>query len=604
MHSLSSAFALTWQRLAVALLLVLAFLSAMNLLEYQPRIISATFQPADTNGDRSQIWFPHTRIFSAAGDDRLPDEQSLYEYTVLFEIESSQSSSLRLTTKGCIRWLEVNGQPIQKEKYENPEECLNTATQDVAAYLKNTANSISVKVTAKKNEVSLNIMFLRNTMQIAIFLLTVAAMFYAVFKIFLASRYPPAILFLLAASFALHCWWLINTQYFEFSNDARGHLEYIRYMAANILPPRPDQGWMYYHPPIYYLIGGLIYNIADTLGAQNPVMWLRVFSLALHFVFMVIGLRILMLFVTHPVARFFAAALVLLWPLGFATASRIDSHALFYPFAALSLYYLALWWKGGENRHLTYCLAIVAISFMVRSNALILMATVAVCVAARMLGGQFAPRSIHPVWRWRLALIFLAAIAVNMGRNFYLFNAEGKVMPLIVSNSIMWKGRLWSKDLSIFLPLNWSDYWASPFIWGTGEENFWFVFLKSAMFGQFKFFQVELASMLQLIFSGLMMTLLLPVLFYTKERINALFPFLALILLSCVGLMYNRWDIPQIWSGEFRYAYCMLIGISVMFGVHLEAFMRRGYVVMAGASIAVLTLFLLAGIGVYAGEWK
>src|SRR5690606_9995878 len=57
-----------------------------------------------------------------------------------------------------------------------------------------------------------------------------------------------------------------------------GHFDYIEYVATKKALPLPDEGWVFYHPPVYYVIGAAVWKAAGMLGLppHQPLQFLSV----------------------------------------------------------------------------------------------------------------------------------------------------------------------------------------------------------------------------------------------------------------------------------------------------------------------------------------
>src|SRR5579884_3188557 len=64
----------------------------------------------------------------------------------------------------------------------------------------------------------------------------------------------------------LFLYWMLHTNVYYFEMDIRGHLKYIFYMSTHSAPPHPRSGWVFYHPPLYYLLMGKLKAFVDHLG--------------------------------------------------------------------------------------------------------------------------------------------------------------------------------------------------------------------------------------------------------------------------------------------------------------------------------------------------
>lgn len=90
----------------------------------------------------------------------------------------------------------------------------------------------------------------------------------------LSSREWVALTLLLAAAALLGAWnaWAVPplTGY-----DAGGHAGYIQTIVANGRLPHPMEGWSTFHPPLYYLLGSVIWRLLEPWGGRAVLVALR-----------------------------------------------------------------------------------------------------------------------------------------------------------------------------------------------------------------------------------------------------------------------------------------------------------------------------------------
>ncbi len=65
-----------------------------------------------------------------------------------------------------------------------------------------------------------------------------------------------------------------------------GHLAYVGYVAEHLALPRPDRGWEYFQPPLYYVAGALVWRWAQWLNLSVPEA-LQALALVFWLVFLV-----------------------------------------------------------------------------------------------------------------------------------------------------------------------------------------------------------------------------------------------------------------------------------------------------------------------------
>jgi len=411
---------------------------------------------------------------------------------------------------------------------------------------------------------------------------------------------------IIGAALFVYVRWAAHIGAFAFSNDAWAHLNYIRFVAFNLRLPRPDAGWVMYHPPLYYLLTGMLYRLVHQ--SADPIPFIRGFSLICFTAFLLYGTATLRLFVKDRPLYLLTAGMLAAWPAGIMLAARIDSDVLLYALAAASFYYLVRWHRERKPETLTACLLITGIGIITRSNIFVLLPPIAFIIGFHLRRSTVSPQYFMR-WRFALALIFLVvAFGVNLGRPAYMRLVEHKPLDLIVSNKDHLLSESWlllSNEMHDFTRLDAEKYFRTPFYLPgedqSGRRNFWVVLFKSSLFGEFPFKQRHLAFWLTVALTGFIACVALPPIFYSDARVETALPCLALATSAVAGLMYNRWHIPAPCSADFRYIYFAVIPLIALFGYHLQWakesrqrwFVTAGWII--GAAMILLSLAVYMG---------
>lgn len=176
-----------------------------------------------------------------------------------------------------------------------------------------------------------------------------------------------------------------------FGFDTDGHTEYIRYVQQHGRLPRADEGWQMYQPPLYYLLGAGLLEVAAREMDGNAVTLVRASSGAIgftHLVFLWLALRRIFPGSRHLAALglFFAASL----PAFVCVSHFITNEGLAAMLCTATLYFClrttqtetpspALWVASGT------CLGL---ALLAKFSAVVLLPFVLVLLARHALNGS------------------------------------------------------------------------------------------------------------------------------------------------------------------------------------------------------------------------
>jgi hypothetical protein len=395
-----------------------------------------------------------------------------------------------------------------------------------------------------------------------------------------AFRLRRAHVAILCGAVLVLCFYWAATPWFARTYDVKrlgegGHLDYVAYVAEHAALPRPDAGWEYYHPPLYYALGALVWRGASRIGA-SPTDALQAYSLFLWIVFLVAGTATF----ERALPRKGAGALVAtaglaLWPSGVMDSQRIGNDAALYAAAGVATWFLVRWWRSRRRRHLIGASAFVGLAFLAKGNAVALLAALlALLLLAVMRRGRWRRPRV-----WLDVLASAAAVAtgvfVSVARNLWYWH-RGQVSTWLVSNVATLDASLRVPNrIRDYIPLDIPTFLDTPWIStrddATGRANFWNFMLRSSLTGEFSFDgtfhrYVAVAWGVALL---AMVALLVLSLSRTRPSIKALWPHAPLILLGVAwlgSLVCSRIVYPFSCGGDFRYIVPVLIPLMVWCG--------------------------------------
>lgn len=268
-----------------------------------------------------------------------------------------------------------------------------------------------------------------------------------------------------------------------------GHVGYVMWVAHNLALPNPTEGWIYYHPPLYYLLGAAIWGWAQWLGLPPPVT-LQALSLALWLVFLTASAGSLRLMLPQRSGLLALATLGLaLWPSGIIHAVRIANDVPLYAISGVATWHMVRWWQRRRRSDLWGMAIACALAMLTKSNGIVLVAACGLLVAGTLLHRRGRQRALASLAIFA-CVTFTGLVASFAVRIYYYL--QGAISNWMVSNVSSLDSQLRAPlGLKFFLPLDIPTFLTSPWMDTrddtTGRANFWNFMLRSALSGEFHF---------------------------------------------------------------------------------------------------------------------
>ncbi len=272
-----------------------------------------------------------------------------YLYTGIVEYHYPDPTTVRIIPDDHLIYIMINGKNvflgnIGSEKLTDWKKGFNI---DFGPYITNGDNSIELKILDEGGgSYGLNIrnanIYHNNLLLIlsGFFILFFFILFYHLLRKMKLDRITISI-FLCGLLVCLV--YIGNTEITENSYDVieggTGHLNYIEYIVNKHLLPRPDRGWTYYHPPLYYLSAALVYETARLSGIHNIYKILQGLSLVFFAFFWLFGILILKRTVPHKYLYYLSILILVFWPSGFIHSIRVGNDVMLYSLFTAGLYF-------------------------------------------------------------------------------------------------------------------------------------------------------------------------------------------------------------------------------------------------------------------------
>lgn len=299
---------------------------------------------------------------------------------------------------------------------------------------------------------------------------------------------------ILCGSLAVLCCYWSATSWTSRNYDVKllgesGHIGYVETVAEALALPRPDQGWEYFQPPLYYVAGALVWRWAQWLGI-NPPEGLQAFAVILWLVFLTASAGTLRLALRRrPDALAVATAAVGLWPDGVINSARIGNDSALCAGAAVASWFMLRWWRSGKRSHFVWMAVFIAASLLCKSSAMVLVAACGGLLAVRLLSNR---RRLRVLTDAALAGgIIAAGMVLSLGRNVYYWSHGRMANILDPSVAILDANLRVPNSLRNYLPLDVPVFLSMPWVDSrddaTGRTNFWNYLLRSSLSGEFSF---------------------------------------------------------------------------------------------------------------------
>jgi hypothetical protein len=317
----------------------------------------------------------------------------------------------RIVANGCLDALSVNDRPLQTDA---TDACAiaNGATVDLATAVHSGRNAVHVQMHDARPFAMLRfepaaIDPLRATLTAAA-IACAAWIAFALAAAAFGDQLDRGSFVIALGGAALRIVYVLGTYYSERAHDTGPHLDYARYLAANLRLPPAGGGWEFFQPPLYYAIAAAFLRGGAALGQRTESIFavLQLFSLACALVTLGAALWIgAMLFparIDRGRRRLFALAVAALPSLVFM-ASPISNDPMYEALSFVAGALLVFWWRHDSTRAWYAGIVVACLAVNTKSSGLVLLPIALTCLALR----------IDIPWRVRLRRV-AASLAITV----------------------------------------------------------------------------------------------------------------------------------------------------------------------------------------------
>lgn len=419
-------------------------------------------------------------------------------------------------------------------------------------------------------------------------------------------------------------------------HDLGDHIGYTEYLSTHWLPPPVDYavGGAFFHPPLYYYTGALVYRATQWIEPHNKVTLYRaqqLLSLAYSMGFVLFGLFLLNELLnryhhwlvpsrtsnptsaTHSSSQeipsaitttrtslfWLMGAMFAFWPVSIIHSVRIGNDPMLYCLFSASLYFIVRWYRQDQRRHLMIASLLAAAAILTKANGEILVAVLGVIGLLKILRtgewARYCKMAIVP----GLAMLIAVAITVGPGLilklegkrdKLYIDNIEGLSQANLVGNTAA--NYFWF-DAKIFITEPFTD----PYDDRMGRQYFWNYLGKTGLYGEFKYPSLLSTNMAVIgSFFAVLMAMYSLAGFYhmSRQDIKLMVPLLLSAFFLWAGVTYMRMTFPA--NIDFRYIVPILISFCGFYAACIISFERKGIRRMADIGKLLAAAFTTSSI--------
>ncbi|HWY24299.1 MAG TPA: hypothetical protein VNX47_05235 [Nevskia sp.] len=373
-------------------------------------------------------------------------------------------------------------------------------------------------------------------------------------------------LLLMGLYWAATPWTLRNHDVGYYGGTETGHLAYVGYVAEHLALPRPDLGWEYFQPPLYYAVGALAWRWAQWLNLP-PAEALQALALAFWLVFLAASAATLRLSLRRsPALLGLATAALALWPSGIMHGLRLGNDPPMYAAAAVATWWMVRWWRSGRDRHVYGMALAIAVALLCKTNAIALLAAASGLLVLRLLASPKRRR----VWvqAATASAIMAGGVLLSLFRGLWYW-WHGQIPSWLIANIGLLDSSLRvPNQIRYFLPLDIPVFLTSP--WAdtrddaTGRANVWNFLLRSSLSGEFQFDgalkrRIALAWGVLLLWLLGLLLLRLSQLRFSPAKLWREMPLSVLSLSWLASLLAVRIEYPFACKADFRFVLPLLL---------------------------------------------
>ncbi len=530
------------------------------------------------------------------------NNQRPQNYTFTINYQSAQQTVFHIQAENCIKRITLNGFPIV---FPLGAACnfINGLNVDLSHQLVDGDNKLRIET--KAPGLAIGPLIFSGTGELSEYLGSLLIGTFCLALIYGMQFLTGEVLtgLILAAGFVFYMAVLSHTTFMQRKYDMPQHLEYISFIANSLRWPNTFEGFLTYHPPLYYTLQAAVMRLMNLFGSFDVLETLRLCNVLYYLGAMVFSALAVRLIIKNPIAYYSTVVMMVAYPGGAISAPRIDSNLLFYTCFSGTLYFLLRWLQAGLHKDMAWALAICGIGIATRTNAMVLppLFLLAALYQWRKEGFGWLWKHTRRKAVWVGLLVLLIGLAVNFGRPAYDNMYNHRDQSYIVANAdylaAIAGGLRITNEWASYFSFSLKDYLNPPYynVWSPsgGRYYFWSSAMKSSLYGEFFYPHTWAAFYLNWCLLGFV--------FYIIASIIAEYPrlqrqpewlmlFFALFI-PLMGLAANRLLHPIACSQDFRYIQSAAAVFCAMVGLSIQHHISNNRMYFAGIGIGGITYF-------------
>lgn len=569
-------------------------------------------------------------------------ESGVYRLAGTIEMSKSSSSILRIIPDDEILALTVNQKNVDLNRipHEQRKDYNKGFIYDLSDYLQEGKNQIEILYSDQGGMMGIVISAEgdANFAKLTYLLLTIFAILIAL-KLVNTLKFSTPIKVLFIGALVIRLVYFMVTPGDVRDHDLGDHIGYSEYLTQHWMPPPVDYatGGAFFHPPLYYYTGAIVYKATQLIEPNNKVAIFRVqqlLSLIYSMGFVLFGLMILNELLSlyrkpkieaEPINPAHAqevqekpgfiqrlcksfkedsllwiiGALFAFWPVAIIHSVRIGNDPLLYFLFTASLYYIVRWYRHDQKRDLMIASIVGAAAILTKANGEILVAVLGVVGLYKMINTKqwatYFKMAIVP------CVVMLLAVAITVGPGLmlkmqgkrdklYIDNIDGLSQANLVGNTAT--NYFWF-DVKIFITEPFTD----PYDDRMGRQFFWNYLGKTGLFGEFKYpslMSVNTAVSTSFIAVLMFIYMICGLYYMAREDFKRMTPILLSGFFLWAGVTYMRMTFPA--NIDFRYIVPILVTFCGLYAVSILSFERIGATRMANIGKTLSVLFSVSSV--------
>ncbi len=387
-----------------------------------------------------------------------------------------------------------------------------------------------------------------------------------------------------------------GTKVYTRSYDWNGHDDYIHFILDRHQLPKPQDCWVCYHPPLYYLVAAPFYRVFRATPFSAPADELQLFSIGLFGIFLIYFLKLMERLLDSGPTRVLTMLSLAALPATMIHSARIGNDALLYIFWMGAVFHLTRWETEFARRDMTIASVFLALGFVTKGTAPVPVAAMGVTVAvafwrspqrrkeiktqaARAITTIVAGSAAYLYWSRRYILHAISPNASYLGKELTIHQTAFDQVAFNVRAFVM--------------------EFAEPRSSLGAREHFLNFFLKSSAFGEWLHPFAGARSTMRLfsLYYLAVIVMFVGLLARSLRRERRLpVAMTATVLISPLFSLAYRWQGNYICMGDARYVYPMFAVGAIACVWLLEEFDSPGKILIYKTGVGILVAFIAAGV--------